>query len=330
MEGVGNKQTDVGELSLFRKRRYLNDRENQSHLLLGGYIVKRNKINFRYVLAAALPITLMGMQSAWAINTPAEARAFGLDSLRTVPVPEPANLADFISNRQAAIALGKALFWDQQVGSDGQACASCHFHAGADSRVKNQLNPGLPGIMDPSRIGAPDTTFGKTEGSNAILLGQMASGATAGANYTLTPTDFPFHQLADPLFRMSEVLYHTNDTVSSQGTFAGTFGSVLTGPNDPQEDVCGAADASVFHAGGVATRKVEPRNTPTTINAVFNHRNFWDGRANNIFNGLNPLGLRGNLPTAADPNPGILVSDANGNVATVAIQIDNAVWPRKR
>jgi len=48
-----------------------------------------------------------------------------------VPVPEPANFADFIRNRQAAIALGKALFWDMQAGSDGQtACATCHFSAG--------------------------------------------------------------------------------------------------------------------------------------------------------------------------------------------------------
>ena len=41
------------------------------------------------------------------------------------------------------VALGKALFWDGAVGSDGQACASCHFHAGADPRIVNQLSPGL-------------------------------------------------------------------------------------------------------------------------------------------------------------------------------------------
>lgn len=286
-----------------------------------------------YVLATAIPITLMSVQNISAeINTPADARGFGLDSLATVPIPEPANLAAFVKNRQAAIELGKALFWDQQVGSDGQACASCHFSAGADSRVKNQLNPGLPGLLDPSRVGAPDLTFGKTEGSDANPLGSMASGALGAglngnvlANYTLTAADFPFHQLADPLNRMSEVTFHTNDTASSQGTFDGGFVSVLTDRRDAANDVCGGADASVFHSGGVATRKVEPRNTPTTINAVFNHRNFWDGRANNIFNGLNPLGIRGNLPTAADPNPGILITDnATGTVSTVPVQIDNA------
>src|SRR3989304_8647759 len=77
----------------------------------------------------------------------AAAAASGLDSLANVPLPEVENLTDFLNSGQAArmatIRLGKALFWDMQVGSDGQACASCHFHAGADNRTKNQLSPGL-------------------------------------------------------------------------------------------------------------------------------------------------------------------------------------------
>ena len=28
------------------------------------------------------------------------------------------------------------------------------------------------------------------------------------------------------------------------------------------------------------------------INAIFNFRNFWDGRANNVFNGVDPFGRR--------------------------------------
>ena len=72
------------------------------------------------------------------IATPADARQFGLESLRTAiandgGVPLPPNLGDFIRDKQAALRLGKALFWDMQVGSDGvQACASCHFEGGAD------------------------------------------------------------------------------------------------------------------------------------------------------------------------------------------------------
>ena len=84
-------------------------------------------------------------------------------SLKTVPVPEPTNHADFVSDRQAAIRLGKALFWDMQVGSDGvEACASCHFHAGADSRSRNQLNPGARRVLTDGSAD-PDTAFRKCE-----------------------------------------------------------------------------------------------------------------------------------------------------------------------
>jgi hypothetical protein len=34
---------------------------------------------------------------------------------------------NFVRDRETAILLGKALFWDVQVGSDRQACASCLF-----------------------------------------------------------------------------------------------------------------------------------------------------------------------------------------------------------
>ena len=53
--------------------------------------------------------------------------------------PLPRELSQFIRDTPRAIALGKALFWDMSVGSDGKtACASCHYHAGADARERNQ------------------------------------------------------------------------------------------------------------------------------------------------------------------------------------------------
>jgi cytochrome c peroxidase len=176
--------------------------------------------------------------------------------LRAVPVPGPANLGDFVRDPAMAIALGKALFWDMQVGSDGvQACASCHFRAGADPRSRNQVSPGLRQMPE------PELTY--TTGS--------------GPNHQLTPSDFPLSRLATPGLRGSlDLATDSNDVVSSQGI------------HHPASIV----DPLGFQVGGVNTRRVEPRNTPSTINAVFNHRQFWDGRAENVFNGVNHLGER--------------------------------------
>lgn len=47
-----------------------------------------------------------------------------LVSLKQVPVPQPTNIAAYVKDQPALIALGKALFWDMQAGSDGTtACA---------------------------------------------------------------------------------------------------------------------------------------------------------------------------------------------------------------
>lgn len=66
-------------------------------------------------------------------------------TLKGAPVPEVPGLLDgpdpIIINKEKAIILGKALFWDINVGSDGVACATCHFNAGADRRIKNQIAP---------------------------------------------------------------------------------------------------------------------------------------------------------------------------------------------
>jgi cytochrome c peroxidase len=195
----------------------------------------------------------------------------GLASLKTVPVPEPRNLPAYIKDRTAAIALGKALFWDMAVGSDGQACASCHFHAGADSRSKNQLNPGFRSVP-------PDTTF------------TVFPPDGGGPNYQLQTSDFPFHKLADPGNQNSPVLFDTNDIASSAGVFFTLFVGVSPAGSLSDNDQGTFVSDPVFNVGGINVRGVEPRNTPTMINAVFNHRNFWDGRARFEFNGRNPIG----------------------------------------
>src|SRR5690242_13866293 len=64
-----------------------------------------------------------------------------LASLKTVRPPQPTGLDQYVLDQTALVVLGKTLFWDAQAGSDGRtACATCHFHAGADHRLQNQLS----------------------------------------------------------------------------------------------------------------------------------------------------------------------------------------------
>lgn len=208
--------------------------------------------------------------------------------LRKIAVPAPPNLDDFVRDPAMARALGKALFWDMQVGSDGvQACASCHFRAGADPRSKNQLSPGL------KHMPAVDLIF-----SNG-----------RGPNHQLTAADFPLTRLAIPNVRGAlDPVNDSNDVVSSQG---------IHHPGN-------AVDPLGFFISPSNTRRVEPRNTPTVINAVFNHRQFWDGRAENVFNGVNHLGLRDDdakVFRAIDPKKPIevRVELSNASLASQAV-----------
>jgi cytochrome c peroxidase len=210
-------------------------------------------------------------------------------SLKTVPVPEPPDLYTYVRNKKALIQLGKALFWDMQLGSDNQACASCHFHAGADDRATGQLDPGLRSV-------SPDDTY---------QLG--------GPNFRLQPSHFPFRKLADPNNRNSTVLFDTNDVASSQGTYFTQFAQINLG--QARDLGIPIADPD-FNVNGVNIRRVPPRNTPSVINAVFNVHNFWDGRANLYFNGNNPFG-------PLDMNSGIFVQ-VDGALQKQIIRIENS------
>jgi cytochrome c peroxidase len=206
-------------------------------------------------------------------------------SLKRVPVPVPDGLADFVANKDAVIALGKSLFWDQQVGGDGiQACASCHFQAGADVRTTNQLNPGHNGAFN-----------------------------IAGPNHAFTAGDFPFHQLSNPVDPRSSVTRDFDDVGGSQGVHNTLFNDVSGARRD---DISVLADPT-FNVGGINTRRTTGRNTPSAINAIFNVRNFWDGRANNMFNGRDPFG-------AADAGARVLVANDLGEVSQTAVLLNNA------
>jgi cytochrome c peroxidase len=223
--------------------------------------------------------------------------------LKGVPVPITPGLLDgkdpIVVNKTAAITLGKALFWDTSIGSDGMACASCHFHAGADRRIKNQLTTGVFHLN-----AATANTFEAT-----------ASGKVGAANYTLKSSDFPLHQLSNPSDKKSAIIYDTDDVVASSGAFSGTFQTV--NQIGSATDQCQSVYDPVYHIGNLNSRRVEPRNTPTVINAAFNFRNFWDGRANNIFNGTSPFGLR-------DKKAAVWVMQPDGSIQKTKFALTNA------
>jgi len=121
-----------------------------------------------------------------------------------------------------------------------------------------------------------------------------------GPNAQLTAADFPVN---------------SDNVVGSQGVMPSTFKDVLDGdaldsqlfsPTDPD-----------FHVGAVNVRRTTGRNTPSAINAVFNFRNFWDGRAQNDFNGVNPFGTR-------DPDARVGHVAAAGGIEQIPVRVTGA------
>lgn len=231
----------------------------------------------------------------------------------------PADLEPY-AGRRAAQALGKALFWDMQVGSDGvQACGSCHFHAGTDNRTKNQLNPNHLG-------------------------GDLTLQVHTAANQDLVVGDYPFRKLANPDLASEGdpaqvVVRDSNDVMSSMGVIFRKFGDIPTpgggkgtrafvqgGPVRPlapdcpipngvtplpahcQGQVLPPVDAT-SHTDPIPVfqgfRRVEPRNTPTIFGTAFNFDNFWDGRARHDANGGSVFG-------PVDPQFHIFINDGSG------------------
>ncbi len=177
-----------------------------------------------------------------------------LASLKTVTPPVPTGLDRYVQDEAALVVLGKALFWDMQAGSDGRtACATCHFHAGADHRVQHQL-----------------------------------SGPDAVMNRVLTSLDFPFRKLSNPADNRSAVRSDQRQVAGSAGVVAKAFAQVVPGQDTDLSNPVSLV--SPFMPNGTHLRQVTGRNSPSVINAVYNVRNFWDGRAHNIFNGANPSG----------------------------------------
>lgn len=350
-------------------------------------------------------------------------------SLKCTPAPEPYLLDEngaavsispsIIKNKAALIALGKMLFWDTQVGSDGIACASCHFQAGADNRIKNQINPGMRNESGHSLSGTPVgnvfnymSSYISANNLEFLTLDPLLISPGKGPNYTLKKSDFPLRKYkesenevdmevdVEPLVleipepvggvenpgvaifnaipnvaegvvlpdhsaewtppqpdaallalealepveadinlatvvvtdppaqfkRSAEVVYDSDDVVSSQGVYPSKFNTLTA---HGRQEVCDkqfptfGSELPVFNVAGYTVRQAAPRNTPTVINAVYNFRNFWDGRANNVFNGIDPFGER-SFATDKIPDTEIYAKAGSGSAMKQRIAIYNA------
>jgi len=145
-------------------------------------------------------------------------------------------------------------------------------------------------------------------GADNRATNQLNPGADKGwspnsPNFTLVPGSFPF----------TTAQTDTDNIAGSQGIRKSTFqgfsksGAELTAP---------VADP-VFNVGGVNVRQVTGAHSPSTVNAVFSHRQFWNGRAQPIFNGVNPFGNR-------DLSARVWVLDSRGSPVQFIITIQNA------
>jgi len=147
----------------------------------------------------------------------------------------PSNENDYVRNRNVAIALGKAMFWDMQVGSDGvQSCGTCHFNGtGTDTRTKNQMNPNHLGgdltfqLMQPNERDLVANDFPLHKLANSDIAGDPACTTPIVANVTnVTPAlDHPVSGDVT-VCAASNIVSDVNDVASSMGVHFGLFKDV--------------------------------------------------------------------------------------------------------
>ena len=147
-----------------------------------GAVVGGTGVSPAYLFNSAANLAARGQENLLPSN---ENDYVGLFTTPTGNAYAGVTAANYYARKQAArleaARLGKSLFWDMQVGSDGvQSCGTCHAHAAADNRTRNQINPngqdGIPG--NPTNFTANAFTF--------------------PPNHDLTVADFPLHKLLNP------------------------------------------------------------------------------------------------------------------------------------
>ncbi|MFM7846461.1 MAG: cytochrome-c peroxidase [Planctomycetota bacterium] len=191
--------------------------------------------------------------------------------------PQPAEWIHYVRSDAALVALGKALFWDLQLGSDNRtACATCHHHGGVDQRIKNTVTD-----LDPAK-----------------------AKALAQKNRLLKKEDH--HPWVDDDSNDSNkfglIVGDSTEVIGSQGVRARWFdaaafyeviGNRATKPNDPIVEtgtLSKSQAAPAEQSQKPDLRQVTGRQTITNVNSSRLARMFHDGRAEHVFNGYDPFG----------------------------------------
>jgi cytochrome c peroxidase len=208
------------------------------------------------------------------------------------------NLTDFVRDPRALRVLGKALFWDQRVGSDDRtACATCHYHAGIDTRTKHTDSALVP---DQVRVNhqwtqadhTPDSGTGQSEDFGLILA------KSGNDDQTLV--------------------------IGSQGIRLRMFaGLAMNAEGIPVEKsrMPTVEELKSLHylESQLPYRSVSRRNAATVINSTLLSRLFHDGRASDEFNGHDGNGASSPL---ADEIGKFVVR--NQRVTTLQVRIPRA------
>lgn len=194
--------------------------------------------------------------------------------LNTIPVPRPVGGA--IVDEAAAVRLGKAFFWDMQAGSDGQqACASCHFHGGADNRRFNAVHPGDDGVFESNGVTGPgqvarvaNTSGDDRLGSQGVTWGTfegVADDPSVAADVCSPRAD------ASPFLGERRVTPRNSPTVVGAAFFRENFwdgrASHVFNGNDPfgLTSNAGEARSSAVENASLASQAVGPANDPVEM-----------------------------------------------------------------
>jgi cytochrome c peroxidase len=214
------------------------------------------------------------------------------------------------------------------------ACAVLFVLCGAEPSLAKKGGGGLMPLSSAPVPAAPDIQRFIADGNAAARLGKalfwdMQAGsdgrtACASCHYDAGADSRSRNQVnphGTTAFAANEQLsaqdfpLATDRVVGSQGVVPSTFDGIADGdPFDMQRFAALDAD---FHVGGLNVRRVTGRNAPSAVNAVFNFRNFWDGRAQNDFNGVSPFG-------AHDGDARVGQVNGSGGVDKVAVSVANS------